>query len=112
MNMATASNRDMQSTLLCYYEKIGRVSQLMVEAAEHADWTTLADAEAVCGKLIERVRSIGEPAKKLDAAGRRRRLQILRAILADDARIREITQPWATQVAPYVGARARRGKRA
>jgi flagellar protein FliT len=106
------AHRDMQSTLLCYYEKIGRVSQLMVEAAENADWTTLADAEAVCGKLIRRVRSIGEPTSKLDAAGRRRRMEILRAILADDARIREITQPWAAQVAPYVGAPARRGKRA
>ncbi len=112
MSMANARNRDMQTTLLCYYEKIGRVSQLMVEAAENADWTTLADAEAVCGTLIKRMRSIREPSANLDAAGRRRRLEILRAILADDARIREITQPWAAQVAPYVGTAARRGKRA
>jgi flagellar protein FliT len=110
--MGTIRNRTPQATVLGYYEKIGRVSQLMVQAAENGDWSTLADAEAVCEQLIRRMRSIGDPLAKLDAAARRRRLEILRGILADDARIREITQPWASQVAPYVGTRARRGKRA
>ncbi len=112
MIMANTRNRTAQSALIGYYEKIGRVSQLMVEAAENADWTTLAEAESVCEQLIRQMKSIGEPATKLDAAARRRRLEILRAILADDAKIREITQPWVSQVAPYVGARARRAKRA
>jgi flagellar protein FliT len=109
--MANARNPRAQSALLGYYEKIGRVSQLMVEAAQNGDWTTLADAEAVCEQLIRRARSVGEPAATLDAEGRKRRLEILRAILADDARIRQITEPWAAQVAPYVGPRARRMKR-
>jgi hypothetical protein len=57
------------------------------------------------------MRAIGDPMPKLDAAARRRRFAILRSVLADDARIREITQPWASTLAPYVGAPPRRSRR-
>jgi len=109
--MTSTRNHAEQSSLLSYYEKISQVSQRMVEAAESADWPALADAEVACEQLIARVRSIGDPMTKLDAAARRRRFTILRSILADDARIREITQPWASRLAPYVDAPPRRSRR-
>jgi len=111
MTMTTTRHHAEQSALLSYYEKISNVSQVMVEAAENADWPALADAEVACEQLIARMRSIGEPETRLDAAARRRRFAILRSILADDARIREITQPWASRLAPYVGAPPRRSRR-
>jgi len=84
-----------QEALLGCYEKIGEMSALMVEAARREDWDALDEAEQACQLLIERLRAVGaDPAITLDAEGRRQRLEIMRRILANDARIREIREPW------------------
>lgn len=84
---------DPSRTLLGYYEAIGQVSQLMLEAAERADWQSLEHMHACCEELIRCVQATGLTPDTLDAAARRRRMEILRQIMADDARIRDLTQP-------------------
>lgn len=84
---------DPSRTLLGYYEAIGHVSQLMLEAAERADWQSLEHMHACCEELIRCVRATGLTPETLDAAARRRRMEILRQIMADDARIRDLTEP-------------------
>lgn len=79
--------------ILGYYESIGRLSRTMVAAAERADWAALEATERICGLLIERLEAYGDPSARLGAAGRRRRLAILRDVLDDDAAIRRCTQP-------------------
>lgn len=83
----------MEQNILAYYESIGRLSRTMVDAARRADWESLAAGERICGLLIERLEAYGEPEKRLDAAGRRRRMAILRDVLDDDAAIRRCTEP-------------------
>jgi flagellar protein FliT len=82
-----------QHHLLGYYESIGRRSRTMVAAAERADWESLAAAERICGLLIERIEAFGDPEAQLGPRERRRRLAILREVLADDAQIRRYTEP-------------------
>lgn len=84
---------DASRTLLGYYEAIGHVSQLMLQAATRADWKSLEHAHACCEELIRCVQATGLTPETLDDTARRRRMEILRQILADDARIRDLTQP-------------------
>lgn len=84
---------DPSRTLLGYYEAIGHVSHLMLQAASRADWRSLEHAHACCEELIRCVKATGLNAETLDPPARRRRVEILRQLLADDARIRDLTQP-------------------
>lgn len=80
-------------TLLGYYEAIGQVSQLMREAASRSDWKAVENAHACCEELIRCVRATGLSSEALDDNAQRRRMEILRQVIADDARIRDLAQP-------------------
>jgi flagellar protein FliT len=80
--------------LLACYESIGHASRQMLSAARVNDWDALVDAEAECAALIARIRATGDAPLSLDAQSRKRKFEIIRAILADDAEIRTLTQPW------------------
>jgi len=90
---AVTEKRDASRTLLGYYEAIGHVSQLMLDAATRADWKLLEHAHACCEELIRCVQATGLTPDTLDPVARRRRMEILRQILADDRRIRDLRQP-------------------
>ncbi len=95
-------NTDTQS-MLAYYESIGHVSQLMLEAARHGDWETLVDAEQCCAALIKRLQDTGDASHGLDELEMLRKQEIIRQVLADDAQIRNLTQPWLRQLETYLG---------
>ena len=84
---------DPSRTLLGYYEAIGHASQLMLRAASRSDWRSLEHAHACCQELIRCVQASGLRPDGLDPHARRRRMEILRQVLADDARIRDLTEP-------------------
>jgi flagellar protein FliT len=88
---------------LPYYELIGRLSRQMLMAARLHDWTTFLAAEQSCAMLIARLQDCSGPGHELDADGRRRKSHILRGILADDAQIRDLTQPWLAVVDRHLG---------
>ena len=98
--------------VLAYYESIRQVSHQMLEAARRSDWAALADAEAIAESLIARLRTAGDPRQCLVGEGRRRRFEILRHVLADDAEIRNLVQPELRQLDADlgVGPCARPGK--
>lgn len=76
---------------LAIYEALARESARMREAARRSDWEALFDAEAACAALLARLRSA--PDAGLDEAGRTRKRELLRQVLADDAEIRDRLQP-------------------
>ena len=84
---------DGSRTLLGYYEAIAHASRLMLQAASRADWRSLEHAHACCEELIRCVQATGLKPDTLDSTARRRRMEIMRQLLADDARIRDLTQP-------------------
>jgi flagellar protein FliT len=92
-----------QQTILAHYESIARFSSLMVRAARSSDWQGLVDAEECCALLIERLKSAGDPTIVLDEGGRKRKHEIIRRVLADDAEVRECTQPWLRKLNEHLG---------
>ena len=96
--------------ILGIYESIGRVSRTMVAAAERADWESLEAGERVCGLLIECIEAYGDAGAALCAHGRRRRFEILRDVLADDARIRSHTEPTLSRLDAVLAPPVRRGR--
>jgi len=99
----------MPNDTLPYYESIGHVSQLMLTAARHRDWDTLVDAERCCAVLIARLQTVGASDGDLDSEGKKRKQQIIRRVLAEDAEIRDLTQPWLQQLESHLGS-ARRAR--
>ena len=99
---------EQRRVLLGYYEAIGHVSALMLEAASRGDWRALEHAHACCEELIRCIQATGLTPEALDDAGRKRRMEILRQILADDARIRDLTSPTLGRVDRLFGRTALR----
>lgn len=83
----------LETQILTRYAEVASASQRMLEAAREADWDGLVDAEKDCAALIERIRAMGG-ADALGPEARRERMSTIRKIIADDAEIRRLTQPW------------------
>ena len=98
-----------QATMLSYYESVAEASEVMLAAARRSDWDALIAAEKECARRIEALKSARIPAS-LGPEADKRRYQLIRAVLAYDAEIRELTQPWMTQLEQLLGA-ARNGRR-
>jgi flagellar protein FliT len=80
-----------------FYEAIAAASRRMLEAARAGDWDGLLAAEADCTKLVAQARARPEqPPLALDE--RRRKNEIIRRVLADDAEIRDRLQPRLAQL--------------
>ena len=74
--------------IIAYYESIRQVSHRMVEASYCSDWDAVAAGERELTALTDQMRRAGYKLHDLDAYGRRRRIEILKQVLADDAKIR------------------------
>lgn len=79
--------------ILDQYERIKDVTGQMVAAAKRADWDHLIDLEESCRSLtdalMEAERGVQLPPPILE-----RKVQLIRNVLADDAEIRNLTEPW------------------
>jgi len=96
----------MNNALLDCYEAIADASGGMLAAARRSDWNGLVAAERDCAASIDLLKSVQECAPPLDPAGRRRKVAILRKVLANDAEIRTLTQPWLARLQDMLSATA------
>ncbi|MBI3150274.1 MAG: flagellar protein FliT [Betaproteobacteria bacterium] len=82
-----------QHPILDQYERIKDVTGQMVAAAKRADWDHLIDLEESCRSLthalMEAERGVQLPPPVLE-----RKVALIRTVLADDAEIRNLTEPW------------------
>lgn len=78
--------------MLSLYRKISIVSTEMVESARQGDWDALVQAEHRCKALISELRALGEREMTPEEFEEKRR--IFRKMLAEDAEIRDLAQPW------------------
>jgi len=92
------SCEDMLST----YEALERITDAMLHAASGAEWDRLAELEHACSAHVTRLREAGEVV--LDAAGRQRKIELIKKILDDDRRIRDMTTPWMAQLSALIGS--------
>ena len=82
---------------LNYYESIKRTTGEMLTAAKSGDWEELLRKEAQCSELIEQLKSQGR-ARPLSIDERQSKIDIIRQVLADDAAIRDLLDPWLAKV--------------
>jgi len=83
----------MQQTLIDYYRAIEGASRQMLEAAQSDDWDALVRLEGACAVLIEQLR-FNSRTEELPAEHRAEKLGIMQRILANDAQIRYLAEPW------------------
>ncbi len=83
--------------LIDRYELIAQASHEMLAAARHGDWESVARLEDACAALIADLQRAAV-SDRLERPEQRRRVALLRAILADDAEIRARAEPWLQQL--------------
>ncbi|MFN7834479.1 MAG: flagellar protein FliT [Burkholderiaceae bacterium] len=92
--------------VLQFYASIAEASGQMLDAARNGDWDTLCLAEKHCASLIGRLqttyRSTGTDAHSITDSEKRRRIAYIKKILADDAAIRNITEPRLKQLESFL----------
>jgi flagellar protein FliT len=98
---SVASNR------LDHYEAIAAVSREMVAAAREGNWGKVAALEQCCLVRVNRLKEATH-VHGLRADEQARRIRLLRSILADDADIHRIAEPWLAQIEPWLLPRSRR----
>lgn len=97
-----------QSPTIEHYEAIAAASRRMLDAARADDWDAVAREEEHCRALIGLLKRAQRDSNATSLV-RRQRLALLTAILADDAEIREISEPWLVQLEALLAGRS--GKR-
>jgi flagellar protein FliT len=97
------ANEPSRSGLLPHYEAIAQASCAMLAAAQAGDWIEVVHQEERCCELIAALKSAA--AAPLSTAEDALRMQLLRQMLADDAQIRDQTEPWLGPIAPYISTR-------
>lgn len=77
-------------------ERFGRMadaSRRMLEAARQKDWDAVCAVEKECTALIAELSQMGDLAPT-DPELRRQKVDLIKRVLAADAEIRALTQPW------------------
>jgi flagellar protein FliT len=87
--------------VLSVYEEVFELTGQMLAAANDSDWDHLAELERRCHAHVQALKQ-REPAEALDASGRRKKAEIIRKILDDDRKIRELTTPWMAQLSALI----------
>jgi len=84
--------------ILDLYERVAELMQQMLAAARNGDWDQLTMLESRCSAEVAMIRRGDVPLQALSAVGRERKTRLIEKILQDDREIRDLTQPWMTQL--------------
>ena len=88
--------------VLSMYENIAGLTNQMVQAARSSDWDGLDQLENRCAAEASVAITGSLPA--LNGAPRLRKIDLLKQIMANDRAIRDVTEPWMTQLASTMPA--------
>lgn len=78
------------------YERLAGLTAQMAEAALARNWNDFETLENQCAKQVEYAKTL----KKTPLTGEplRRKIRLLKEIMAHDRNIREMTEPWQQQL--------------
>ncbi len=85
--------RDMEASLLQYYEAIERASQDMLAAARGGRWDEVVKLEGACAVLIAQLKHAAGT-RRLGSDEAQLKSRIMQRILVNDAEIRQLAEPW------------------
>ena len=83
----------MSQKLIDYYRAIEVASSQMLDAAKSDDWDGVVRLEGACAVLIEQLR-YASTTQELPKENRAEKSGIMLRILANDAQIRYLAEPW------------------
>ena len=75
------------------YQSISQLTGQMLMAAKAGDWDGLTELELHCRSKVAELKSMKE-GLTLDSEHKKQKVEVIKKILADDKRIRELTEPW------------------
>ena len=87
----------LEERLIDSYESISILTGKMVMAASAGDWDGLTELELSCRAKVEQLKNRKEGVM-LDSGDKKQKVEMIIKILADDARIRQLTEPWMTSL--------------
>jgi flagellar protein FliT len=90
-------------TLLSAYDALSATTGRMLTAARSGDWDRLVSLEQDCASLVASLASL-EADDPLPMTLRERKAALIRKVLADDAAIRDITEPYMKRLESMLGA--------
>ena len=101
-NITFNGSSTVPQTLLEYYKAIEGASRQMLEAAQMEDWDQVVRLEGACAVLIEQLRAKSRQ-KDLEPQERAEKQRIMMSILRHDAEIRNLAEPWLTDIDHMLG---------
>lgn len=84
--------------IIATYGEIERINVRMVTAARNSEWDTLVALERECNPLFLRIMS-GDISATHEANFFRRKAEVVKRLLENDAEIRHLVEPWLQQLA-------------
>ena len=84
---------EMEMQIVERYTRMADASQRMLCAAREGDWDKVCEVEQECTSLIAELSRMGDLAPT-DPELRQQKLGLMKRVLADDAEIRVLSQPW------------------
>ena len=82
-----------EERIVAHYTRMASLSRQMLAAATAGDWDGVCEAEKACARVIEDLSGIGDLSPS-DPELRERKIALMKSVLADDAAIRLLSQPW------------------
>jgi flagellar protein FliT len=89
--------------ILSVYEEMVELTGQMVTAAGNGDWDELAELEGQCAARVQVLKADG-PLEPLSGPSRVKKVQIIRQMLDDDRKIRDLTMPWMAQLSSMINS--------
>lgn len=87
--------------VLSAYEAMVELTEQMLVAAGNDDWDRFIALEQRCALRVQTL-SDGEALPLLSDASRLKKIDIIKRILSDDRKIRDLTMPWMAQLSALI----------
>jgi flagellar protein FliT len=88
------------------YERVAQLTAAMLTAARASRWEELIALEAECKAVFAAI--VNAPADPDGSpALARRKAELIQQVLADDAEIRTLVEPWMAELSQWLGTRGR-----
>ena len=85
------------------YEAMQALTARMLVVAGNAEWEELEALEQQIGKHVLRLKG-NEEQVVLESAGRLRKVALIKQMLEDDRKIRDLTMPWMAQLSKLINS--------
>lgn len=89
--------------VLSVYEAMVDLTEQMVAAASSNDWDRLVALENRCSAHVQTLKD-NEAVVALNGPSRLKKVEIIKKMLADDRKIRDLTMPWMAQLSALINS--------